>query len=187
MRGDAGGRREHKDKWITVAGNGKTKNLLSPKPKPKLHNAFAILSQPNAPTYNDAPSPAQQMDDNRTIIPPGPREHCRQQKLPGASISNKHYCGYIKVMICSSTTASPMTRTNTLPLPRATPTMQGMWQLIPPMHNVANQPLGSPNMATIWPTTWIPHSMGLKKAKQEQICQFCQAEQGTSIRCHFNP
>jgi hypothetical protein len=39
------------DKWITVTDNGKTKNLLNPKPKPKAHNAFAILSQPDAPTY----------------------------------------------------------------------------------------------------------------------------------------
>jgi hypothetical protein len=69
------------DKWIMVTGNGKTKNLLNPKPKPKLHNAFAILSQPNAPTYYNAPSPAQQMDNGRTIIPPGPGEHRRQQKI----------------------------------------------------------------------------------------------------------
>jgi hypothetical protein len=60
------------DKWVTVTGNGKTKDLLNPKPKPKLHNAFAILSQPNTPTYYNAPSPTQQMDDNKTIIPPGP-------------------------------------------------------------------------------------------------------------------
>ncbi len=37
------------EEWIMVSGNGKTKILLNPKPKPKLHNAFAILSQPNAP------------------------------------------------------------------------------------------------------------------------------------------
>ncbi len=46
-----------------------------------MHNAFAILSQPNTPTYYDEPSPAQQMDDNRTITPPGPQEHRRQQKI----------------------------------------------------------------------------------------------------------
>jgi hypothetical protein len=68
------------DKWIAVTGNGKTKKLLNPKPKPKVHNAFAILSQPNAPTHCNALSPTQQMDDDKTIIPPGPREHCRQQK-----------------------------------------------------------------------------------------------------------
>jgi hypothetical protein len=66
------------DKWITVTGNGKTKQLLNPKPKPKLHNAFAILSQAHAPTYYDAPSPAQPMDNNRTIIPSHPQEHRRQ-------------------------------------------------------------------------------------------------------------
>jgi hypothetical protein len=64
-----------------VTGSGKTNNLLNPKPKPKLHNAFAILSQLDAPTYYDVPSPALQMDNNRTILPPGSREHYRQRKI----------------------------------------------------------------------------------------------------------
>jgi hypothetical protein len=67
-------------KWITVTGNGKTKNLLNPKPNHKVHNAFAILSQPDAPTHYNPLSPTQQINDNKTIIPPGPREHQRQQK-----------------------------------------------------------------------------------------------------------
>jgi hypothetical protein len=46
-----------------------------------LHNVFAILSQPNAPTHYDTPSPTQQIDDNKTIMSPGPQEHCRQQKI----------------------------------------------------------------------------------------------------------
>jgi hypothetical protein len=70
------------DKWITVTGNSKIKKkILNPKPKPNLHDAFAILSQLNAPTYYDVPSPTQQMDDNKPIIPPGPRKHRRQQKI----------------------------------------------------------------------------------------------------------
>jgi hypothetical protein len=60
------------DKWITVTGNGKTKKLLNPKPKPKLHNAFAILSQPNAPTYNNVPSLTKQMDGDKNHHPPRP-------------------------------------------------------------------------------------------------------------------
>jgi hypothetical protein len=68
-------------KWITVSGNGKTKNLLKPKLKPKLHNAFAILSQPNAPTIYNMSGPALQMDDDKTITPPDPGEHRRQQKI----------------------------------------------------------------------------------------------------------
>ncbi len=36
-----------------MTGNGKTKNLLKPKLESKLHNAFAILSQPNALAKND--------------------------------------------------------------------------------------------------------------------------------------
>jgi hypothetical protein len=69
------------DKWITVTGKGKTKKLLKPKLEPKLHKAFAILSQPNAPTIYYMSGPALQMDDNKTIIPPDPREHRRQQKI----------------------------------------------------------------------------------------------------------
>ena len=69
------------DNWITVTGNGKTKKLLNPKPNPKVHNAFAILSQPDAPTHYDAPRPTQQINDDKTITPPGPREHRRQQKI----------------------------------------------------------------------------------------------------------
>jgi hypothetical protein len=69
------------DKWITVTGNCKTKTLLNPKPNPKVYNAFAILSQPNAPTHYDALHPTQQIKDNKTIIPPCPQEHRRQQKI----------------------------------------------------------------------------------------------------------
>jgi hypothetical protein len=70
------------DKWITVTGNGKTKTILNPKPNPKVHNAFAILSShPNAPTHYNALRPTQQIDDDKTIIPTGPQEHRRQQKI----------------------------------------------------------------------------------------------------------
>jgi hypothetical protein len=57
------------DIWITVTGNGKTKNLLNPKPNSKEHNAFAILFQPVAPTHYDVLSQTQQIDDDKTIIP----------------------------------------------------------------------------------------------------------------------
>jgi hypothetical protein len=74
--------RENKDdQWITVTGKSKTKNLLKPKLEPKLHNAFATLSQPNAPTIYNMSSPALQTDDDKTIIPPDPREHRRQCKI----------------------------------------------------------------------------------------------------------
>jgi hypothetical protein len=69
------------DKWITVTGSGKTKKLLKPKLKPKLHNAFAILSQPNDPTNYNMSSPPLQMDNDKTIIPPDPREYHRQCKI----------------------------------------------------------------------------------------------------------
>ncbi len=64
-----------------MTGKGKNKNLLKPKLEPKLHNAFAILSQPDAPTIYNMSGPALQMDDNKTITPPDPREHPRQRKI----------------------------------------------------------------------------------------------------------
>ena len=53
------------DKWIIVAGRGKHKNLLTPKLKPTLHNAFAILSQPDDPTNYKMSRPTLKMDDNK--------------------------------------------------------------------------------------------------------------------------
>ena len=64
-----------------MTGRGKTKKLLKPKLKPTLHNAFAILSQPNDPTSYNKSGPSLQMDDDKTILPPDPREHCRQCKI----------------------------------------------------------------------------------------------------------
>ena len=69
------------DKWITVTGRGKTKKLLKPKLKPTLHNAFAILSQPNDPTNYNMSRPILTIDDDKTILPPDPREHRRQRKI----------------------------------------------------------------------------------------------------------
>jgi hypothetical protein len=68
-------------KWITVTGWGNTKKLLKPKLKPKLHNAFAILSQPDDPTSYNMSSPPLTKDNDITIIPPNPREHHRQCKI----------------------------------------------------------------------------------------------------------
>ena len=67
------------DKWITVTGRGKTKQLPKPKLKPTLHNAFAILSQPDdPPRISQLPL---KMDDGKTTLPPDPREHRRQRKI----------------------------------------------------------------------------------------------------------
>jgi hypothetical protein len=69
------------DKWITVTGSGKTKKLLKPALKPTWHNAFAILSQPDNPTNYNMSAPPLQMDDDKTITPPDPREHRRKSKI----------------------------------------------------------------------------------------------------------
>jgi hypothetical protein len=74
--------RENKDdKWITVTGRSNTNKLLKPKLKPTLHNAFAILSQPNNPTGYNMSGPLPKIDDDKTVIPPDPREHRRQCKI----------------------------------------------------------------------------------------------------------
>ena len=52
-----------------------------PKLAPKLHNAFAILSQPDAPTIYKMSGPELKKDDDKTILPPDPREHRRQRKI----------------------------------------------------------------------------------------------------------
>ena len=61
------------DKWITVTGNGINKILLKPKLKPTLHNAFAILSQPDDPTnYNmneQTPTPSHPTNNISRLSP----------------------------------------------------------------------------------------------------------------------
>ncbi len=64
-----------------MPGRCKSKKLLKPKLKPTLHNAFAILSEPDNPTRYNMSGPPPQMDDDKTIIPPDPREHRRQRKI----------------------------------------------------------------------------------------------------------
>ena len=64
-----------------MTGKGKHKILLKPKLKPTLHNAFAILSQPDDPTNYKMSGPTLKMDDDKTILPPDPREHRRQRKI----------------------------------------------------------------------------------------------------------
>ena len=60
------------DNWITVTGRDKAKKILKPKLKPTLHNAFAILSQPDDPANYNMSKPPLQMDDDKTIILPDP-------------------------------------------------------------------------------------------------------------------
>jgi hypothetical protein len=55
--------------------------MLKPKLKPTLHNVFAILSQPDDPTSYNMSGPLLQMDNDKTILPPDPREHHRQRKI----------------------------------------------------------------------------------------------------------
>jgi hypothetical protein len=59
---------------------------LTPPVLTTVNNTFAILSISNDPTTNTnvltlAPSPIALSTDDKTIIPPDPREHCRQLKI----------------------------------------------------------------------------------------------------------
>jgi hypothetical protein len=67
------------DKWITVEGRSKTKTLLKPKLETTLHNAFAILSQPNDPIYYMSETISLH-DDNKTIMPMDRKEHCLKRR-----------------------------------------------------------------------------------------------------------
>ncbi len=170
------------DKWITGPGNGKTKHLLNPKPKSKLHNAFAILSQPGTPTYYNTPSPAQQMDNKRTIIPRSLQEHRRQQK--------KFQCQHIKQTLRRLRKSEDLFLDNSTTYAKEEHTA------------IAKGDTNSAECVAIFfcpctmqPTNHRAHStrpqyglpLGLclrfnhKKAQQEQTCQLCQAEQGTPI------
>ena len=64
-----------------MTGHSNTKKLPKPKLKPTLHNAFAILSQHNNPTGYSMSCPLLKMDNDKTVIPPDPREHRRQHKI----------------------------------------------------------------------------------------------------------
>ncbi len=147
---------ENHDKWITVTGNSKTKNLLNPKPKPKLHNA--------PPPTTTCPALHNKWMTTKPSCPQAHESTAGSKKMPSAGTSSKHYSAYTKVTICSLTTVSPKPRMNAQPLPRTTPTMQSAWQLILPMHNATNLLSGSPNADKIRPTAWVQHSIKPSKS-----------------------
>jgi hypothetical protein len=128
----------------------KLKIYLTPNP-----NLKCIMNLPHSPNPTPPPNmmrPA--LHNKRTTTKPSyPQAHeitAGNTKMPGANASNKHYDGYAKVTICSLTTASPTPRTNALQSSRTTPTMQSLWQLIVPMHNMTNKPSGLPHEANIY-------------------------------------
>jgi hypothetical protein len=46
-----------------------------------VHNAFVLLSKPDDPTSYNMSGPPLKMGDDKTILPPDLREHCRQCKI----------------------------------------------------------------------------------------------------------
>ena len=64
-----------------MEGRSKTKKLLKPKLKTTLHNAFAILSQPNDPANIYYMSESISLhDDDKTIMPTDRKEHRLKQR-----------------------------------------------------------------------------------------------------------
>jgi hypothetical protein len=150
-------------KWITVTGNGKTKKLLKPKLEPKLHNAFAILSQPNAPTIYNMSGPALQMDNNKTIIPPNPREHRRQQKIArGQHIKQmlRRLHDSDNLFLDSSITLAEDEWTS---LAKNDTSNKNVRQSTQPTPSVTHQALGLPNGDATLHTVWALHSIGRLK------------------------
>jgi hypothetical protein len=69
------------DRWIKVEGRSKTKKLPKPKLETTLHNAFAILSQPNDPTIYYMSESISLHDDDKTIMPTDRKEHRLKRRL----------------------------------------------------------------------------------------------------------
>jgi hypothetical protein len=138
----------------------KLKIYSTPNPNPYCIMHLPYSPNPTPPPTATHPALHSKWMTTKPSYTPAHESTAGKKKLPDTSTSNKNYNGYAKMTICSLMTALPMPRTNAPPLPRATPTTQGVWQLIPPMHKAANQPLGLPNAAAIRPTAWDPSSIG---------------------------
>jgi hypothetical protein len=155
---------ENNDKWIMVTGKGKTQNLLYPKPYPKVHNAFSIPSQPDAPTHCNNLSPTQQINDDKTIIPPGPQEHHRQQKIAWRqhikqTLQHLRKCDYL--FLDNSITQAKDERTAIA----KNNTNNAKRMAINSAHAQQDQPtIGLSNMAEIRPTAWVQRSIKPSKS-----------------------
>jgi hypothetical protein len=78
------------------------------------------------------------------------------------------------------TTSLPLQKSKEPAWPNVTPAIKHVWQSTLPTPSMAQQALALPNMATMLPTVWAPHSDN-KKDQQEQACQLCHTQQSTSI------
>jgi hypothetical protein len=155
---------ENDDKWITVTGNSKTKNYLTPNPNPNCIMHLPYSPNPTPPPTTMRPALHNKWTMTKPSCPQAHKSTAGSKKLPGASTSNKHYSAYAKVTICSLTTVSPKPRMSAQSSPRITPTMKSAWQLIPPIHNVTNLLSGLPKADKIQPTAWVQHSIEPSKS-----------------------
>ncbi len=143
-----------------MTGNSKTKKILKPTLEPKLHNAFAILFQPNAPTIYNISGPALQMDNDKTIIPPNPREHRRQLKIA----RQQHIKQTLQrlrdsddLFLDNSITLAEDERTS---LAKNNTSNKNVRQSTQPTPSMAHQALGLLNKDATPHTVWALHSIG---------------------------
>jgi hypothetical protein len=127
------------------------------------------------------------MDVNKTIIPPGPRECRRQweiawhqhikqtlQRLHGSDDlfldnNTSHANDKCTTIAMNSTNNAKHVAINSTHAQQDQPTIR----------------LAQHCQNTAYRLSCV--QLDYEIAKQEQTCQFCHAEQGTSIWCHFNP
>jgi hypothetical protein len=118
------------------------------------------------------------MNNNRTLIPPGQREHRRQQKIA----RRQHIKQTLRQLHKSDNLFLDDSITHTKDEHTAIAkgnTNNAMCVAINPAHAQCNQPTNHWACPT-WPQYSLPFGfciqLDYKKAQPEQTCQFCQAE-----------
>jgi hypothetical protein len=128
------------------------------------------------------------MDNDRTIIPPGPREHRRQQQIAQRQHIKQalwRLCKCDNLFLDNSITHTK-DRHNTI---AKSNTNNSKRVAINSTHAQRNQPairLAQRGRNTAY-HLGSAFNWTIQKAQQEQTCQFCQAEQGKPFWCHYNP
>jgi hypothetical protein len=136
--------------------------------------------------------PALQMDDDKTIIPPNPLEHCRQHKIA----QRQHITQTLRRLRDSD----DMFLNNSITRAEDERTIldkdSNIWQSTLPTSSVAQQALVLPNGATMPPTVWAQHSTGrlfffnknkhVSFATHNEVHQYTNNEQHIMITYDFS-
>ncbi len=128
------------------------------------------------------------MDNNRTIIPPGPREHCRQQKIARQQHIKQTLWQLRKSDNIFFDNSITYTEDKCTAIAKSY-TNNAKHVAINSTHAQRNQP--TIRLAQRGHNTGLPLEFCIQldytKAQQEQTCQFCQAEQGTTFDATTTP